>query len=114
LDRWLPLRRGSFPTTACRRRRTTLEDVAFNVSQGHSGCLGVASADLDGNGVADYVLSWRRCNPRPLAVIAPARGAQWVFAIRRGRHHARLTSTSCHPPLIATAGAAACGGRPGD
>jgi hypothetical protein len=56
------------------------EDVAFNVKQGHSGCLGVASADLDGDGVADYVLGLAPLQgPRPLAVIALARGAQWVF-----------------------------------
>jgi hypothetical protein len=58
------------------------DDVAFNLKQGHSGCLGVASADLDGDGVADYVLGLAPLQgPRPLAVIALTRGAQWVFHV---------------------------------
>lgn len=58
------------------------EDVAFNRKQGHSGCLGVASADLDGDGVADFVLGLAPLQgARPLAVIALARGAQWVFHV---------------------------------
>jgi len=58
------------------------DDVAFNIKQGRSGCLGVASADLDGDGVADYVLGLAPLQgPRPLAVIALARGAQWVFHV---------------------------------
>jgi hypothetical protein len=56
------------------------EDVAFSVKQGHSGCLGVASADLDGDGVADYVLGLAPLQgSHPLAVVALARGVQWVF-----------------------------------
>jgi hypothetical protein len=56
------------------------QDVAFNLKQGRSGCLGVASADLDGDGVADFVLALTPLqNSRPLAVVAFARGQQWVF-----------------------------------
>jgi hypothetical protein len=56
------------------------EDVAFNVKQGHSGCLGVASADLDGDGVADYVIGLTPLQGlRPRVALALARGGQWVF-----------------------------------
>jgi hypothetical protein len=58
------------------------DDVAFSLKRGHSGCLGVASADLDGDGVADYVLALTPlAESRPLVVIALARSAQWVFHV---------------------------------
>jgi len=62
------------------------EDVSFNLKQGRSGCLGVASADIDGDGAPDYVLALTPLEgTRPLAVIAVARGRQWAFhAIESG------------------------------
>jgi hypothetical protein len=56
------------------------QDVAFNLKQHRSGCLGVASADMDGDGVPDFVLGLTPLRgSRPLAVVAFARGQQWIF-----------------------------------
>lgn len=58
------------------------EDVAFNLKEGHSGCLGVASADLDGDGVADFVIGLTPLEGlRPRVALALARGGQWVFHV---------------------------------
>ena len=57
-------------------------DVAENQRQGRNGCLGLATSDLDGDGVADYVLGLSpQAGLQPLAVIALARGGQWVFHV---------------------------------
>jgi len=57
-------------------------DVAFDRKQGRSGCLGVAAADLDGDGVADYVIGLvPLAGLRPRVAIALARGGQWVFHV---------------------------------
>jgi hypothetical protein len=57
-------------------------DVAENVRRGRSGCLGLASADIDGDGVADFVLGLTPlAGVQPLAVVALARGGQWVFHV---------------------------------
>ena len=57
-------------------------DVAENQRQGRNGCLGLASGDLDGDGAADYVLGLTPlAGLQPLAVIALARGGQWVFHV---------------------------------
>jgi len=56
------------------------DDVAANLKARGSGCLGAASADLDGDAVPDFVLGLAPLTQRtPLAVIALARGSQWVF-----------------------------------
>jgi hypothetical protein len=57
-------------------------DVAENLHRGGTGCLGLASADLDGDRVLDRVLALTSlAGLQPLAVIALARAGQWVFHV---------------------------------
>ncbi len=54
------------------------EDVAFNIEEGGSGCLGVATADFDRNNGQDFVIALREVKGAgAIVVVALSRGQTW-------------------------------------
>ena len=54
------------------------EDVQWNLEHKGNGCLGVASADFDGNGTKDYVVGLTALNgPGSAVVVALLRSGKW-------------------------------------
>lgn len=54
------------------------DDVSWNLKQGGNGCFGVATADLDGNGVKDFVLGLSsKKTDEALIVVAFSKGKSW-------------------------------------
>lgn len=58
------------------------EDIEYQISRRESACLGVATADFDGNGQADYLIAMpaKRSDDR-LIVVALRAGAQWKLDV---------------------------------
>jgi hypothetical protein len=56
------------------------DDIAWNIKDGGSGCLGVAIADFDGDGSKDYLLDLTSLsNEGGLIVVALTHGSSWDF-----------------------------------
>ena len=58
------------------------KDIELDLKEGRKGCLGVATADFDGDGVKDYLLGLTALKGSgALVVVALARGKNWTPAV---------------------------------
>jgi len=75
------------------------EDIIFDRKNGGNGCLGVATADFDGDGVKDFLIALTPLKgDTPIAVVALTRGDDWHFhTIRSWVEHRNRLYTQAVP-----------------